>query len=125
MNIPVVGKCTLDIQHNNQTHAIPFVVANTTSPPLIGLQTSIDLNLIKRVWTVIAKTPNFIQEYKDVFGELGCLKGEHHISIDPNVTPVVHPPRKIPISLMERLKAELNDLKKTSSGISKRNTVKP
>ncbi|XP_046864316.1 uncharacterized protein K02A2.6-like [Xenia sp. Carnegie-2017] len=107
MNIPVVGKCTLNIQHNNQTHAIPFVVANTTSLPLIGLQTSIDLNLIKRVWTVNAKTPNFIQEYKDVFGELGCLKGEHHISIDPNVTPVVHPPRKIPISLMERLKAEL------------------
>ncbi|XP_046856095.1 uncharacterized protein K02A2.6-like [Xenia sp. Carnegie-2017] len=107
MNIPVVGKCTLDIQHNNQTHAIPFVVANTTSPPLIGLQTSIDLNLIKRVWTINAKTPNFIQEYKDVFGELGCLKGEHHISIDPNVTPVVHPPRKIPLSLMEHLKAEL------------------
>ncbi|XP_046851902.1 uncharacterized protein LOC124445243 [Xenia sp. Carnegie-2017] len=70
MNIPVVGKCTLDIQHNNQTHAIPFVVANTTSPPLIGLQTSIDLNLIKRVWTVIAKTPNFIQEYKDVLENL-------------------------------------------------------
>ena len=28
-------------------------------------------------------------------------------NIDPNATPVIHPPRKIPISLMEKLKAEL------------------
>ena len=28
-------------------------------------------------------------------------------NIDPNATPVIHSPRKIPISLMEKLKAEL------------------
>ena len=35
------------------------------------------------------------------------LEGDYHINIDPNATPVIHPPRKIPISLMEKLKAEL------------------
>ena len=28
-----------------------------------------------------ANAPDIIQEYKDVFGELGCLKGDHHINI--------------------------------------------
>ena len=32
---------------------------------------------------------------------------EDHINIDPKATPVIHPPREIPISLMEKLKAEL------------------
>ena len=54
-----------------------------------------------------ANAPDTIQDYKDVFGDLGCLKGDHHINIDPNATPVIHPPRKITISLMEKLKAEL------------------
>ena len=26
-----------------------------------------------------ANAPDIIQDYKDVFGELGCLKGDHHI----------------------------------------------
>ena len=54
-----------------------------------------------------ANAPDVIQDYKDVFGELGCLIGDHHINIDRNATPVIHPPRKIPISLMKKLKAEL------------------
>ena len=48
-----------------------------------------------------------MQQYEDVFGEIGYLQGEHHISIDPKVKPVIHPPRKIPISMLEKLKAEL------------------
>ena len=102
-----MGKCTLDIHHNNKIHSLPFIVADTTSPPLLGLQTCVDRNLIKRVWAVNANAPDTIQDYNDVFGELGCLKEDHHINIDPNATPVIHPPRKIAISLMEKLKAEL------------------
>ena len=26
-----------------------------------------------------ANAPDIIQDYKDVFGELGCLKGDHHV----------------------------------------------
>ena len=49
-----------------------------------------------------------IDEFSDVFGEIGCLNKEHHITIDPNVTPSVNPARKIPIALMGKLKDELN-----------------
>ena len=102
-----MGKCILDIHHNNTIHSVPSIVADTTSPPLLGLQTCVDLDLIKRVWAMDANAPDIIQDYKDVFGELGCLIGDHHINIDRNATPVIHPPRKIPISLMKKLKAEL------------------
>ena len=102
-----MGKCTLDIHHNNTIHLVLFIVADTISPPLFGLQTCVDLNLIKHVWAVNANVPDFIQDYKHIFGELGCFKGDYHINIDPNATPVIHPPHKIPISLIEKLKVEL------------------
>ena len=47
------------------------------------------------VWAVNAL--DIIQDYKD----------DHHIDIDPNATPVIQPPCKVWISLMEKLKAEL------------------
>ncbi|KAL6487668.1 hypothetical protein MHYP_G00042940 [Metynnis hypsauchen] len=43
---------------------------------------------------------------------IGCLEGEHTIRIDKSVTPKVHPPRKIPVTLRERLKTELNRMEK-------------
>lgn len=52
-----------------------------------------------------------IHKYEDVFGEIGCLQGEHHISINPEAKPIVHPFRKIPISLLDKLKAELERMK--------------
>ncbi|CAB4011200.1 Hypothetical predicted protein [Paramuricea clavata] len=55
--------------------------------------------------------PNLMPEYKDVFGEIGCLQGEYHIITDPEVKPVIHPPRIIPISMMDKLKAELERMK--------------
>lgn len=59
------------------------------------------------VWAINVNAPEIIQDYKDVFGELGFLKGDHRINIDTNPTPVIHPPCKIPISLMKKLIAEL------------------
>jgi hypothetical protein len=51
-------------------------------------------------------------KYKDVFGEIGCLQGEYHIITYPEVKPVIHPPRKIPISMIPgKLKAELERMK--------------
>ena len=38
------------------------------------------------------------------------MEGKYHLSIDPEVPPVVHAPRKVPIALKERLKDELDRL---------------
>ncbi|CAG2235185.1 unnamed protein product [Mytilus edulis] len=39
---------------------------------------------------------------------LGCLPGTHKIRINKTVAPVVHAPRKIPIAIKDKVKAELD-----------------
>lgn len=51
-----------------------------------------------------------IEEFPDVFDSIGCLPGEHTIHLNPEVPPVVHPPRRVPISLKGKLKLELDSL---------------
>ncbi|XP_054590187.2 retrovirus-related Pol polyprotein from transposon 412 [Nothobranchius furzeri] len=53
-----------------------------------------------------------MEEYKDCFEGLGCLPGQHKICVDKNVPPVVHPCRKIPFALREKLKDELARMEK-------------
>ena len=36
--------------------------------------------------------------YPEIFNRLGKLTEEHHIHIKENATPVIHPPRKIPVA---------------------------
>ena len=56
---------------------------------------------------------NLESEYADVFEGLGEIKGvQHKIQIDPNATPVVHPPRRVPVALREPLKEELQRMEK-------------
>ena len=49
-----------------------------------------------------------LNTYEDVFKGLGELPGKHHIGIGKTVTPVIHPPRKVPAELRDAVKAELD-----------------
>lgn len=53
-----------------------------------------------------------MQKYANVFTGLGRLEKPYHIEVDPTVTPVVNPPRTIPAALRDRVKTELEDMKK-------------
>ena len=44
------------------------------------------------------------------FEGIGCFEGEFHITLDPTVPPVVHPPRRVPEALREPLKKALDNL---------------
>ena len=87
-------------------------MADTESCPITGLSTCERLNFSKRIMTVNSGYSDLIDEFSDVFGEIGRLDKEHHIEVDPNVTPSVNPPRKVPIALMGKLKDELNRMEK-------------
>ena len=50
---------------------------------------------------------DILTEYADVFEGLGCLADPYHIEIDPTAQPVIHPPRKVPVTLREPLRQEL------------------
>jgi hypothetical protein len=47
-----------------------------------------------------------------VFTGIGLFPGEYRISVNPDVKPVVHAARKVPIALQKRLKEELQDMQK-------------
>ena len=57
--------------------------------------------------TASANAESILDEFADLFEGLGELEGEHHIEINPVIKPVIHPPRKVPFTLLPKLKKEL------------------
>ena len=106
-DIPVVGKCIVSLRNRNQDKVL-FIVAEMDSVPLLGLNTCKKLSLINRVMTVDCEYSNLINEYTDCFGEIGSLSKVHHLTIDGNSSPVIQAPRKVPFTLREKLKEELD-----------------
>ena len=56
-------------------------------------------------------------KYAPCFEGIGRISEPYHIKIDDSVTPVLHPPRKLPATLRDRVQAELFDME--SKGIIK------
>ena len=107
--IPVAGKCIAKIKHKGQTIPILFIVVDSDSIPILGLNTCDKLNLIKKVYQIShdVNSDSIQDEFSDCFGEIGCLNKIHHIEIRDDVKPVVVPVRKIPYALKSKLKEEL------------------
>ncbi|KAK2558607.1 hypothetical protein P5673_018788 [Acropora cervicornis] len=114
VRLPIKGPCTMKIKHNDQNIDVKFfVVAIDKAQPLIGLQTCRDHKLISinnNVSAVIAKETEILGEYQDVFGGLGLVDGEFHIEVHDDAKPTIHPPRKIPLSLMPKLQNTLEQM---------------
>ena len=99
--IPVLGKCELKVQYGDKDPQIlPFIVAKFES--VISGKHSEDLNLIKRLYSVESSID------PSIFEGVGCLKDEIKLHINDEVTPVVHPPRKVPHTVLPKLKKELD-----------------
>ena len=96
----------MNIELKRKTIPILFIVANVTSQRVPGLKTSTQLNLIKRIMnidkTLDPKLPSYLNEFKYCFGEIDCLRNEHHIVIDNSVPQTVNSPGRIPIALNHR-----------------------
>ena len=57
----------------------------------------------------VSTTSDIFHEYADVFEGIGFLDDPlYHIQIDPIVKPVIHPPRRVPVTLKDPLKMELD-----------------
>eukprot|EP00112_Aurelia_sp_Birch-Aquarium-sp1_P026264 Seg921.2 transcript_id=Seg921.2/GoldUCD/mRNA.D3Y31 product="hypothetical protein" protein_id=Seg921.2/GoldUCD/D3Y31 len=108
--IPVAGRCIASIKHKSQTVNVLFVVVETDSVPIIGLNTSEKLNLIKQIYKINGSSQTDVpieKEFSDCFGVIGCLERTHHIEVKDDVKPVIAPIRKIPLALKSKLKEEL------------------
>ena len=107
--IPVKGHCLLNIQHTGKNYPLLFIVVETDSSSILGLRAIEKLNLIKRVNEIsLENNETFFQQFDDCFDEIGTLPKIHHITIDPNIQPVIQAARKIPIALKDKLKHELD-----------------
>ena len=63
------------------------------------------MQLIKRVLSIPKGEPVFLLKFKIVLGKLGTLPEYHHITMDPNIKPIIKPPCKVPFAL--KLKQKL------------------
>lgn len=112
-SIPVLGACVLEVTHLGKAAKVYFVIVQDASTAILGVKACDKLGLVKRTYTIENctkikdTTAQIVDQNNDLFDGLGCLPGEHKISIDPAVTPVVSPCRKIPFALHEKLQDEL------------------
>ncbi|XP_048236731.1 uncharacterized protein K02A2.6-like [Haliotis rufescens] len=102
-----------------------YYVVETESNPVLSLKTCLELELIQLTCAVDTcgsseksgkplKKSTILAEYADVFEGIGLFPGKCTIHIDPSAIPVVHPPRKVPVALRERLKHELDRMEKSN-----------
>ena len=102
--------------YKNIVRALDFCVVNASAPAAFSLKVCKGLSLIKVVMTVDSedgrKTDQLIDEFEDVFKGQGCIQGEYSIQIKPEVSPVVHAARKVPVALREKVQEELNRMEK-------------
>ena len=107
--LDVKGVCHIEVQHKSTKWQMDFYIVHTKSPAILGLDACTQLGLVKLVLSVHTNRPTyFTTEFKHVFSWLGKFEGEHHIHIDPSYPPVVHPPRRIPHAIKDRVNTELD-----------------
>ena len=96
----------------------------TQGESLLGCQDSTDLQVISfhtdelqsneiGASNLKGKTKEeIISQYAICLEGLGCIAEPYHIKMDESATPVIHPARKIPEALRERLKTEIDKMEK-------------
>ena len=119
--LKVKGMLQLPIQYKGKSLTEMFYIVDTKSTALLSLKSSVDLELIKLVYSVDNETVSidmtdqkteFLDEFKDVFHGMGLMKGKVKLHLKPDSIPVINPPRRVPVALKEKLQQELERMEK-------------
>ena len=107
------GKCILPVKHKGKIHRLLFFVGPSDNTSLLGRADCERLELVKRIYSVepeieIGDYNELLTEFHDIFEGLGCLPGKHKIIIKEDAQPIIHPCRKTPFAVRDKLKIELN-----------------
>ena len=76
----------------------------------MNLMRILDSDRDPRVTVLKTDTEPLLEEYDDVFEGLGKLYGQHHMVTDESIRPVVHPPRLLPVAMIERVQRKLYEM---------------
>ena len=115
-----VGTCALKVVHpmNNEKFKVRFFIVNESLTPLLGLNATEKMKLLtihKENFVNVVEDVNsdLIDKYPDVFDKsLGTLPGKVHLQVDPDSKPVVLPAQKVPVSVRDKFKEELQRLER-------------
>ncbi|XP_054290015.1 uncharacterized protein K02A2.6-like [Macrosteles quadrilineatus] len=113
--INTVGEVTLPVTVASKLYNITFIVVDSEkTTPIIGLNSSIAMGLIKRISIdAVSKIPDvqtLVEENKDVFVNQGCFPEVLKLKLKEGAVPRSSPARRIPNKLMDRLKQKLDSL---------------
>lgn len=101
-----------------------FFIVDSEGPAIIGLQSAETMSLVTMHCEIsqhpepahnlpsVSSMKDLKQNYPDQFDRIGNFHGEYHITVDPDVQPVVHAARRCSIHLRNELKAELDDMER-------------
>ena len=92
---------TVPVKHKDKTTDLNFHEVKMDVKQITGVNSCKGLWLVSKVYLrENSDIPSDIQkEYNKVFQGLGCMPWKYIIKVDPDDTPVIHAPRKIPLSL--------------------------
>ena len=112
-----LGTVEMNCDINSAIYRIEFQIVDKSVASLIGLEDSLKTNLIKlnerihEVQTSGEFKDKVMEKYKELFDDnLGELPVVYSMKVDSNVTPVINPPRKIPIAMEKNVKKELDNM---------------
>jgi len=107
--IEPVGEAAFDVTFRSHHLKLEFIIIDTGEATLLGLDACEKLGLVQIADAVGSTvTSPLLDQYADVFTGLGAMPGEYSIAVDPSVRPVIQPPRKVPLHLKAKLRAELD-----------------
>ena len=101
---------------------LEYYVINDNVRPQVGLESCLALELITLNGELeqiglnnineVQTKPAILNDFRDVFEGLGCVEGEYTIKLKANSQPTIQPQSNVPLRLMDKLKATLDDLEK-------------
>jgi hypothetical protein len=107
------GVATLSLVYRDRRMDTDFLVIDTQDPTLLGLDACLRLGIVHADAVDASSNTNaLIEQYADIFTGVGCVPGEHHISVDKSVPPVIHASRKIPLNLRLKGQQQLNEMER-------------
>ncbi|KAK8767070.1 hypothetical protein V5799_006149 [Amblyomma americanum] len=93
---------------------VKFYVVKNGRRAILGLHACEALGLVQRTVDTVSTSAEYeaIKHFRHVFEGLGCLKQPYSMVLQPDATPVVQPARRVPLSLRQPLRDELQRMER-------------
>jgi len=102
---------TIDIwcMYKGQEYLLTFHILDGSAKPLLSADTC-ELFGLLTFHVQQAELCDTLGSFADVFQGLGCLPGDYHIEVDPDVRPVQHMLRNVPVAVQQEIRQRLQEL---------------